>query len=105
MSNCRNNPRPQRSGQRPRRKSWQPWLRLPPFLPVPTRTRRDGWTPPRQARFIVLLAQAGCVRDAEERLGLSWESASRLRRHPGASASRAARITAFPGQMGGVNLV
>jgi hypothetical protein len=71
MSNRRNNPRPQRSGQRPRHKSWQPWVRLPPFLPVPARTRRDGWTPARQARFIVLLAQTGCVRDPAQAIGLS----------------------------------
>lgn len=91
MSNRRNtSPR--------RRKPWQPYLRLPAFLPVPLRARRDGWTPQRQARFIGLLAQTGCVRTAAQMLGLSRESAYRLRRHPQAGSFIAAWNTALKGR-------
>jgi hypothetical protein len=31
------------------------------FYPVPTRTRRDGWTVERQADFLGMLAEAGWV--------------------------------------------
>jgi len=91
MSNRRNtSPR--------RRKPWQPYLRLPAFLPVPLRARRDGWTPRRQARFIGLLAQTGCVRTAARMLGLSRESAYRLRRHPQAGSFINAWNTALQGR-------
>jgi len=90
MSNRRNNPR--------RRKPMQPYLRLPAFLPVPLRARRDGWTPARQARFIGLLAQTGCVRKAAQMIGLSRESAYRLRRHPAAGSFIAAWTTALTGR-------
>jgi len=90
MSNRRNTPR--------RRKPMQPYLRLPAFLPVPLRARRDGWTPARQARFIGLLAQTGCVRKAAQMLGLSRESAYRLRRHPAAGSFIAAWATAIQGR-------
>ncbi|WP_121118407.1 hypothetical protein [Croceibacterium ferulae] len=89
MSNRRNTARPRRATSRPRHKPWQPYLRLPPFLPVPTRTRRDGWTAERQAGCITLLAQGGCVRKAAQQLGLSRESTYRLRH---GDASRAARL-------------
>jgi hypothetical protein len=91
MSNRRNtSPR--------RRKPWQPYLRLPAFLPVPLRARRDGWTPERQGRFIGLLAQTGCVRTAAQTLGLSRESAYRLRRHSDAGSFTAAWNTALKGR-------
>lgn len=61
-----------------------PRRRLPAFHPVPLRGRRDGWTPRRQALFIGYLAETGCVRAAAARVGLSRESAYRLRRRPGA---------------------
>ncbi|WP_121114486.1 hypothetical protein [Croceibacterium ferulae] len=76
----------------------QPYLRLPAFLPVPLRARRDGWTPARQARFIGLLAQTGCVRKAAQMIGLSRESAYRLRRHPAAGSFIAAWTTALTGR-------
>jgi len=98
MSNRRNTARLRRATSRPGHKPWQPYLRLPPFLPVPVRSRRDGWTPERQARFIGLLAQGGCVRSATQALGLSRESAYRLRRHPGAGSFRAAWDTAITGR-------
>jgi hypothetical protein len=92
MSNRRN------STKRPRHKPWAAYLKLPPFLPVPLRARRDGWTPDRQARFIALLAQTACVRKAAQLLGLTRESAYRLRKHPGAGSFRAAWDTAVRGK-------
>jgi hypothetical protein len=77
---------------------WQPYLKVPPFLPVPLRARRDGWTPARQARFIALLVRHACVRTAAAALGLSRESAYRLRRHPDAGSFRAAWDTAITGR-------
>jgi len=90
MSNRRNS--------RPTRKPWQPYLRLPAFLPVPLRIRRDGWTPMRQARFIGFLAQTGCVRKAAQLVGLTRESAYRLRKRSGAGSFIAAWTTALTGQ-------
>lgn len=65
---------------------YPPYRRLPRFAPVPLRTRADGWTPARQARFIGWLAQTGCVREAARRAGCSRESAYRLRRRAGAES-------------------
>ncbi|WP_121116507.1 hypothetical protein [Croceibacterium ferulae] len=92
MSNRRN------SSKRPRHKPWAPYLKLPAFLPVPLRTRKDGWSPARQARFIALLAETACVRKAAQLLGLTRESAYRLRKHPGAGSFRAAWETAIRGK-------
>ena len=61
-------------------RSWPAYARVPPFLPVPLRTRTDGWTPERQARFIGLLAETGSVAEAARRVGMGRESAWRLRR-------------------------
>ena len=36
-------------------------MRVPAFYPVPTRTRRDGWTVERQADFLGILAETGSV--------------------------------------------
>ena len=91
MSNRRNT-------SRPRHKPWTAYLKLPAFLPVPLRTRKDGWTPARQARFIALLAETACVRKAAQLLGLTRESAYRLRKHPGAGSFRAAWDTAVRGK-------
>ncbi|WP_121118024.1 hypothetical protein [Croceibacterium ferulae] len=91
MSNRRNT-------SRPRHKVWTPYLKLPPFLPVPLRARRDGWTPARQARFIAQLVKSACVRKAAQAIGLSRESAYRLRRHPAAGSFRAAWDTAISGK-------
>ncbi|WP_052208182.1 hypothetical protein [Croceibacterium mercuriale] len=91
MSNRRN------SSKRPRHRRWAAYLKLPPFLPVPLRTRKDGWTPARQARFIALLAESACVRKAAQLLGMTRESAYRLRKHPGAGSFCAAWDTAVRG--------
>lgn len=60
--------------------------RLPAFSPVPTRARRDGWTPQRQAAFLGLLAETGSVREAASRAGMARETAYRLRRRAGAES-------------------
>lgn len=64
--------------------------RIPAFTPVPLRPRADGWTPVRQAEFIGLLAETRCVKKATTRVGMSRESAYRLRRKPGAEEFAAA---------------
>ncbi|MEP6344717.1 MAG: hypothetical protein ABJ082_02760 [Parasphingorhabdus sp.] len=58
--------------------------RIPAFTPVPLRARVDGWSPVRQAEFIGLLAQTRCVKKAAALVGMSRDSAYRLRRKPGA---------------------
>ena len=58
--------------------------RIPAFTPVPLLPRPDGWSPVRQAEFIGLLAQTRCVKKAASLVGMSRESAYRLRRKPGA---------------------
>lgn len=65
-------------------------LRVPPFYPVPVRTRRDGWTIERQADFLGLLAECGSVIGACEGVGMSRKSAYRLRALPGAESFAAA---------------
>lgn len=57
--------------------------RIPAFTPVPLRAGA-GWTPVRQAEFLGLLAQTRCVKKAATLVGMSRESAYRLRRKPGA---------------------
>jgi hypothetical protein len=56
------------------------------FVPVPVKPRRDGWTPARQLAFILRLALLGGVASAARAVGISRESAYRLREHPGAAS-------------------
>ena len=59
--------------------------RRPPFFsPVPLRARRDGWTEARQCQFLAHLYITGRVIAAARAVGMSRESAHRLRRRPGA---------------------
>ncbi|WP_108810797.1 hypothetical protein [Sphingorhabdus sp. Alg231-15] len=58
--------------------------RIPAFTPAELRVRLDGWTPVRQAEFIGYLAETRCVQQAAARVGMSRESAYRLRSKPGA---------------------
>ena len=44
------------------------------------RSRRDGWTPERQAAFIGYLAETGSVCEAAQRVGMTRQTAYRLRR-------------------------
>ena len=64
--------------------------RVPPFYPVPTRTRRDGWTAQRQADFLGMLGETGSVMGACEAVGMSRKSAYALRARPGAASFAAA---------------
>jgi len=60
---------------------------LPPdFTPVPLRARRDGWTPERQFAYVAALAEFGHGGRAAEAVGMTEQSACRLRRRPGAAA-------------------
>jgi len=73
-------------------------LHVPAFYPVPTRTRRDGWTIERQADFLGLLAETGSVIGACEAVGMSRKSAYRLRALPGAESFAAAWDAALGGE-------
>jgi hypothetical protein len=55
---------------------------------LPPKTRHDGWTPARQQEFIEVLADTACVRTAARRVGMTPQSAYRLRRHPDAADFR-----------------
>ena len=50
------------------------------FQPVPVRRRHDGWTVERQIAFIEKLADCGSVTAAAKHVGMSRESARKLRR-------------------------
>jgi hypothetical protein len=65
-------------------------LHVPPFYPVPIRTRRDGWTVRRQADFLGMLAETSSVMGACEAVGMSRDSAYKLRARPGAESFAAA---------------
>jgi hypothetical protein len=60
------------------------------FDPVPRRARRDGWTPERQRLFLHELAQTRSIGRSAESVGMSRESAYRLRARPGAASFAAA---------------
>jgi hypothetical protein len=65
-------------------------VRVPAFVPVPTRGRADGWTAMRQAAFLGALAETRSVREAARRVGMARETAYRLRRRAGAESFAAA---------------
>ena len=81
-------------------KLWPAYRRLPAFVPVPVRARRDGWDAVRQGRFIGWLAQTGSVSEAAARVGRSRESAYRLRRRADAAGFAAAWDAALAGRAG-----
>jgi hypothetical protein len=54
------------------------------------RYRRDGWTPGRQSDFLGRLAETGNVSAAARHVGMTRESAYRLRDKPGAASFAAA---------------
>ena len=70
---------------RPRRAS-----AAPDFTPVPVRARKDGWTPERQRIFIAELRRGRPVSASARAVGMSRESAYRLRERPGAESFAAA---------------
>jgi hypothetical protein len=59
----------------------QPKLPIP-FEPAQVRPRHDGWSAERQIRFIEKLAECSSVTAAARHVGMSRESARRLRRRP-----------------------
>ena len=65
-------------------------VRVPAFVPVPTRARADGWTPARQAAFLAALAQTRSVSAAARRVAMARETAYRLRWRKGAESFAAA---------------
>ncbi len=69
------------------------------FRPVPVRARRDGWTVRRQCAFLAELYFTGSVAAAARAVGMTRESAHRLRVRPGAESFAAAwdRVLAQPG--------
>ena len=77
---------PSLSRGRPRRR--QP--RVPPFYPVPLRSRRDGWTACKQTDFLGYLAETESVMAAAEMVGMSRKGAYELRARPGAESFAAA---------------
>ena len=54
------------------------------FEPVPVRHRHDGWTPKKQRLYVEALAETGCASEAAARVGMTEQSANRLRRRPDA---------------------
>ncbi|MEA3013319.1 MAG: hypothetical protein QOD42_1864 [Sphingomonadales bacterium] len=54
------------------------------FDPVPVRARHDGWTPRKQRGYVEGLADTGCASEAAARVGMTEQSANRLRRRPDA---------------------
>lgn len=79
---------------------------LPPFLrftPVPVRSRRDGWSPGLQLRFVVAIARGASVDEAARGLGRSRQTAYALRARSGAESFAAAwdAAAAFAARMRG----
>ena len=70
------------------------------FIPVPTAARHDGWTPDRQRGFITALAQHGGVAAAARAVGMTPQTARRLRKRAGAEGfARAWDLAAEEGRM------
>jgi hypothetical protein len=65
------------------------------FAPVPVRPRRDGWTPKRQRLYVLALLETGHAGKAARAVGMSVQSAARLRRHPDAAGFDRACAAAY----------
>lgn len=63
---------------------------VPPFYPVPLRSRHDGWTARKQTDFLGFLVETGSVMGACEAVGMSRNSAYKLRARPEAESFAAA---------------
>jgi len=63
---------------------------VPAFAPVPLRARIGGWTPMKQAAFLGAFAETGSVLAAARKVGMSRETAYRLRGKRGAGSFAAA---------------
>lgn len=64
--------------------------RVPAFYPVPMRAGHASWTLERQAHFLGWLAETGSVSAACARVGMSRNSAYKLRKRPRAESFAAA---------------
>ena len=76
--------------KKPRTSPARPSRAKPAFTPATTRARHDGWTPVRQTGFVEALAESGCVREASASIGISVQSAYRLRARVDAQGFRMA---------------
>jgi hypothetical protein len=65
------------------------------FEPIALARRSGGWSPGRQRDFIEALADCGIVREAAARVGMSEQSARRLRSRPDAAGFNAAWAAAL----------
>jgi hypothetical protein len=65
------------------------------FTPVPVRHRHDGWTPERQRLYVVALFETGHAGKAARAVGMTAQSAARLRRRPDAAAFERACAAAY----------
>ena len=93
---------PRLSPARPYRPLTRRRSRPPAFTPVRLRTRRDGWSPARQAAFLAQLFIRGSVAAAARAVGRSRASAYALRRKRGGESFASAwdRILAGPAAPG-----
>lgn len=73
------------------------------WYPVLRRPRDDGWTPAKQRLFIEVLADSASPKQAADAVGMSRESAYKLRRSPGGEGFAAAWDAAI--QQGSKRLV
>lgn len=67
------------------------------FTSVPVRARHDGWTPARQVAFVAALAGTRSVVAAARAVGLSFQTAYRLRARTDAASFAAAWDRALAG--------
>lgn len=88
--------KPPRTAPAPCRPSPAIHVRVPAFAPVPLRYRADGWTPGRQADFLGHLAETRSVAAAARHVGMTRESAYRLREKQGAESFAAAWDAVLP---------
>lgn len=72
------------------------------FTPVRLKARHDGWTPERQRRFIEELAATRSVSKACRAVGMSRDSAYKLRGRPEAAQFRLAWAKALEPDLGAV---
>lgn len=70
---------------------------VPDFTPVPLRYRHDGWTPERQRDYVAALARTGHAGKAARAVGMTEQSAAKLRRRPDAASFDAACTAAYLG--------
>jgi hypothetical protein len=65
------------------------------FTPVQVRHRHDGWTPRRQRLYVLALLETGHAGKAGRAVGMTAQSAARLRRRPDAAGFDRACAAAY----------